>query len=161
MHHATSRTPAGADHSDRSTPDIPRTRRSRTLRAAGVATAAALVAALMTATPASAALAPDADGAWRFDFGTATSPVAEGYQQVLTSSLYTEASGYGITIPEGVALFDRNRTGSRTPADPVAEDFVAGTNSGFLLDDVPEGAYDVTVTIGDVAVAGPHRLCRE
>ncbi|WP_404429420.1 fibronectin type III domain-containing protein [Microbacterium lacus] len=149
MHYASSRTASGADRPDHVAPATPRTRRSRTLRAAGIGTAAALVAALITATPAAAALAPAEDGAWRFDFGTASSPVAEGYQQVLTSSLYTEASGYGITLPEGVTLFDRDRTGSRTPAEPVAEDFVAGLEWGFLLDEVPEGEYDVTVTIGD------------
>lgn len=113
------------------------------------ATIAAVVGATMTAVPAAAALDPAADGAWRFDFGTATSPVAEGYEPVLTTSLYTAASGWGVTVPDGVALFARDRTGNRTPADPVAEDFVAGTSWGFLLDSVPAGEYDVTVTIGD------------
>ncbi|MET0295925.1 MAG: fibronectin type III domain-containing protein, partial [Microbacterium sp.] len=119
-------------------------------RATAIATAIALVAALFAAAPAGAAeLPPAEDGAWRFDFGTPTSPVAEGYQQALTTSLYTPDAGWGVTVPTGVALFDRNRTGNRTPADPLAEDFVAGTNWGFQLDGVPEGDYDVTVTIGD------------
>ncbi|MDN3496967.1 fibronectin type III domain-containing protein [Planococcus sp. APC 4015] len=135
----------------RQAPTAPTSARRRAMpRAAALTTAATLVAALISAAPAGAAeLPPAADGAWRFDFGTATSPVAEGYQQALTSSLYSVEAGWGITLPDGVTLFDRNRTGSRTPADPLAEDFVAGVNWGFALDGVPEGDYDVTVTIGD------------
>src|SRR5690606_35408992 len=97
-------------------------RRTRCTLAA--ATAAAVIGAVLTASPAAAVLAPSADGSWRFDFGTAGSPVADGYQQVLASSLYTTESGWGVTVADGVTLFDRNRTGNRTPADPVAEDFV-------------------------------------
>jgi len=126
-------------------------RRTRAVVATGLTTA--VVAALLSAAPATAALAPADDGVWRFDFGTATSPVADGYQQVLTTSLYTAELGWGVTVAEGVTLFDRDRTGNRTPADPVAEDFVAGTDWGFLLDDVPDGEYDVTLSIGD-ALAG-------
>ena len=87
-----------ADHAP--TPRSPR----RGLRLAAIAGATAVVAALITATPAAAALPPAGDGAWRFDFGTATSPVAEGYQQVLTTSLYTAETGWGITLPEGLFL---------------------------------------------------------
>ncbi len=122
-------------------------RRARTAIASG--TSLAVACALLIAAPATAALAPDADGGWRFDFGTASSPVADGHQQVLTSSVYTETAGWGITVAEGTSLFDRDRTGNRTPADAVAEDFVAGTDWGFLLDDVPAGEYDVTLSIGD------------
>lgn len=113
------------------------------------AAVAIVIGATLSPIPAAAALAPADDGAWRFDFGTATSPVAEGYQQVTPASLYTAEAGWGITVPAGVTLFDRNRTGNRTPADPVAEDFVAGLDWGFLLDSVPAGEYDVTVSIGD------------
>ena len=122
-------------------------RRPRWRAAFAAATAAAVVGALLTTAPATA-IEPAADGAYRFDFGTATSPVAEGYQQALTTSLYTAEAGWGITVPAGVTLFDRYRSGSRTPADPLAEDFVAGTNWGFNVD-LADGDYDVTVTIGD------------
>ncbi|WP_434810969.1 fibronectin type III domain-containing protein [Microbacterium sp. bgisy189] len=131
-------------------PTQPSPRRARTIVATGAS--CAVVGALLIAAPASAALAPDADGIWRFDFGTATSPVADDHQQVLTTSLYDETEGWGITLPDGASLFDRDRTGNRTPADPLAEDFVAGTNWGFQLDDVPEGEYDVTLSIGDALV---------
>lgn len=132
--------------------DLPRSARTprRRTRVALAATAiVAVIGATLSATPAAAALAPAEDGAWRFDFGTAASPVAQGYQQVTTASLYTSEAGWGVTVPSGATLFDRNRTGNRTPADPVAEDFVAGTDWGFLLDGVPAGEYDVTVSIGD------------
>jgi fibronectin type 3 domain-containing protein len=126
-----------------------RTARRRTSGLLATATIAAVIGAMLAATPAAAALAPADDGAWRFDFGTAASPVAEGYQQVTTTSLYTAETGWGVTVPAGATLFDRDRTGNRTPADPVAEDFVAGVDWGFLLDSVPVGEYDVTVSIGD------------
>ncbi|GGF38452.1 hypothetical protein GCM10010922_12230 [Microbacterium sorbitolivorans] len=126
--------------------------KSRLRRGAGVGTAAAVVATLLAASPATAALDPGEDGSWRFDFGTPTSPVAEGYQQVTTSSLYTEEQGWGITLPDGASLFDRDRTGNLAEPDAVAEDFVAGTAWGFQVDGVPDGEYDVTVTIGDALV---------
>lgn len=141
---------ARADGAQRPADHAPMPRAPRHgLRLAAIAGATAVVAALLTATPAAASLAPAEDGAWRFDFGTASSPVADGWQQVLTTSLHTAEAGWGITVPDGATLFDRDRTGNRTPADPVAEDFVAGTNWGFLLDGVPVGEYDVTLTIGD------------
>lgn len=149
MDYASARAASGDDRLDHRASPLPTHRRSRKRAAAAMGTAIAIIAALITATPAAAELAPSADGAWRFDFGTAASPVAAGYQQVTPATLYTPEAGYGITIAEGVTLFDRDRTGSRTPPDPVAEDFVAGLDWGFLLDAVPEGDYDVTVTIGD------------
>ena len=133
--------------SPRSAPATPL--RRRTLGAISGATITLVVAATLSAVPAAAALAPADDGAWRFDFGTPTSPVADGHQQVTMASLYTAETGWGITVADGVTLFDRDRTGNRTPADPVAEDFVAGLDWGFQLDDVPTAEYDVTITIGD------------
>ncbi|MFT4156950.1 MAG: fibronectin type III domain-containing protein [Microbacterium sp.] len=135
--------------------DTPRSARPlsrRPLGALAIAAIAAVIGATLSAAPASASLAPADDGAWRFDFGTTTSPVATGYHQVLKTSLYTADAGWGITVPQGVTLFDRDRTGNRTPADPLSEDFVAGTDWGFLLDALPTGQYDVTVSIGDALV---------
>ncbi|KAF2419866.1 fibronectin type III domain-containing protein [Microbacterium sp. B35-30] len=135
--------PRPAEHA--TTPRAPR----RGLRLTAIAGAAVVVASLITATPAAAALPPAEDGAWRFDFGTATSAVADGYQQVLTSTRYTAESGWGITLPDGATLFDRDRSTDGSPAGAMEDDFVAGTNWGFQLDGVPEGDYEVTVTIGD------------
>ncbi|MGF6822193.1 fibronectin type 3 domain-containing protein [Microbacterium sp. ZKA21] len=124
-------------------------RGSSRLRFGAAAIATVVVGSVLTAMPAAAALAPAEDGNWRFDFGTATSPVAEGHQQVLTTSLHTPESGWGITLPEGATLFDRDRGTDGSPAGAMEDDFVAGTNWGFALDGVPEGEYEVTVTIGD------------
>ncbi|HEX5858667.1 MAG TPA: fibronectin type III domain-containing protein [Microbacterium sp.] len=124
-----------------------RPRRRSALAAAAAATVMALVATVIGANPA-VAIEPAVDGAYRFDFGTATSPVAAGYEQVTSTDLYTAEAGFGIQLPAGSTLIERNRTGSRTPADPVAEDFVAGLNWSFLVD-VPAGEYDISVWIGD------------
>lgn len=140
---------ARADRAPRPAPHVPAPRAARGLRLTAIAGATAVVAALITATPAAALLAPADDGAWRFDFGTATSAVAEGHQQVLTSSRYTPETGWGITLPDGATLFDRDRSTDGSPAGAMEDDFVAGTNWGFQLDGVPEGSYAVTVTIGD------------
>src|SRR5690606_31983620 len=83
------------DHSTRSARPL-FARRSRCTIA--TATVAAVIGAALTAVPAAAALPPAEDGSWRFDFGTASSPVAEGYQQVLTTSLYTAEAGWGVTV---------------------------------------------------------------
>ena len=88
----------------------------RGLRLTAIAGAAVVVASLITATPAAAVLPPAEDGAWRFDFGTATSAVADGYQQVLTTSRYTAESGWGITLPDGATLFVRDRSTDGSPA---------------------------------------------
>ena len=119
------------------------------LRVGGIIAATVVVGSLITAPAAAAVLAPNEDGAWRFDFGTASSPVAEGHQQVLTSSLYTPEAGWGVTLPDGASLFDRDRSTDGSPAGAMEDDFIAGTNWGFALDGVPEGDYEVTVTIGD------------
>ena len=65
-----------------------------------------LVGSLLTTAPA-AGIEPAADGAYRFDFGTATSPVAEGYQQALTTTIYTAELGWGIDPGRGDALRPR------------------------------------------------------
>ena len=87
------------DHSTRPARPLFARRTHCTLAAA---TVAAVIGAALTATPAAATLAPAQDGSWRFDFGTATSPVADGYQQVLTTSRYTADAGWGVESAEMV-----------------------------------------------------------
>ena len=138
------------DHTTRSS--SPRRHRPSAGRPAGIlaaGTAFAVVGALLTVGPA-AALDPADDGAFRFDFGTATSPVADGYLQVANTTAYTAELGYGVVPGDGVTLISRHRTtdGSVVPIDAVKNDFVAGPNWQFLAD-VPNGQYDVTVLTGD------------
>ena len=92
---------------------------------------------MLFAAPAHAATATQ-----RFDFGTASSPVAEGYTPVRLSTLYTAATGYGLTSRTGVA--DRDRAGA---FDAVARDFLTGALE-FKVD-VENGEYDVTAFNGD------------
>ncbi|WP_311286090.1 fibronectin type III domain-containing protein [Microbacterium sp. ARD31] len=117
-------------------------------RIAATATAAAVVGALLAAVPAGAATAlePDENGAYLFDFGTGTSPVADGWNEVDPTTLYTDEAGYGIVEETGNGLFSRDRTGSNP--DPMLGDFLASTAWKFAVD-VPADVYDVTVTIGD------------
>jgi len=104
------------------------------------ATAAALVAA--GGLP---ALAADPPTTWKFDLGTATSPVADGYQQVTDATRYSAGTGFGIVPADGVTPISRDRGA----ADPADRDFVLATSWSFVLD-VPNGTYDVTVRSGDL-----------
>lgn len=139
-----------AAHPPSATP-TPRARRRRAPRAIATSAALAIAGSLLTATPAVAVgLEPADDGAFRFDFGTPTSPVADGHLQVTHTTAYSAEAGFGVVPAAGVTLISRWRTtdGSVVPIDPVNNDFVAGPSWQFLAD-VPDGAYDVTVLSGD------------
>jgi fibronectin type 3 domain-containing protein len=81
-----------------------------------------------------------------FDFGTATSPVAEGYIQVTPATAYEAWRGYGWTAG---TLSSRDRA----TADPLARDFVCGAQAEFAVD-LLDGVYDVQLTMGDAT--SPH-----
>jgi subtilisin family serine protease/fibronectin type 3 domain-containing protein len=82
----------------------------------------------------------------RLDFGTTTSPVADGYTRVLYSETYDSGVGYG-WLPGG------SRAGlDRYSADPLTRDFNY-TPAGTFVVDVANGNYDVTVTLGDALQA--------
>lgn len=83
-------------------------------------------------------------GARKFDFGTATSPVASGYVRVTESTAYV-AGAYGWTTASNAQSLDR-----RSQADPLKRDFVmSGTAAPTFRVDLPNGNYAVTVTQGD------------
>ncbi|HEY0605975.1 MAG TPA: hypothetical protein VGD58_23830 [Herpetosiphonaceae bacterium] len=75
----------------------------------------------------------------KFDFGSTTSPVAAGYQQVANTMLYTAERGYGI---EGTPTFR-----DRGAPDDLRRDFTNGTY-GFKVD-VANGDYSVKIIAGD------------
>ncbi len=83
-----------------------------------------------------------ADGGRRFDFGPG--PVASGYVQVRSNSLYQAATGYGWSSLAN--LDERNRTSS---ADPLRRDFVFTKGVSEFRADIPDGTYRVIVTVGD------------
>ncbi len=81
----------------------------------------------------------------RYDFGTATSPVSQGYQQVTPATTYASWRGYGWTAG---TLSSRDRA----TTDDLQRDFVFGTQAEFAVD-MLDGVYDVIVTMGDATAA--------
>jgi subtilisin family serine protease len=77
----------------------------------------------------------------RFDFGMASTPVAADYAGVLASNLYNTASGHGWQ-DDSMREWDRNTDGD------LLRDFHWAPEGTFLVD-VPNGQYEVIVTMGD------------
>jgi lysophospholipase L1-like esterase len=92
---------------------------------------------------------------WRFDFGT--SETLAGYTAVTPTTFYDDQTGYG--FERGGALIATDRGGK----DALRRDFIA-SNLPFLFSvKVPEGNYNVTVTLGDAdsaSVATIRAECR-
>lgn len=74
---------------------------------------------------------------YKFDFGTETSPVADGYTKVSHTTVYNNDQGYGF---DSVA-------GSRDQANNLTRDFVIAGGNRFKTD-VPNGHYKVLITTG-------------
>ncbi|WP_298459105.1 fibronectin type III domain-containing protein [uncultured Cellulomonas sp.] len=108
----------------------------------------ALTTAVGLAAAGAPAVADDAVPVRQFDFGTATSPVGDGWTGVPDTNRYTAGAGFGIETVGGVDPISRDRTASDVPADAVANDFVLATAWRFLVD-VPDRTYDVRVVSGD------------
>jgi hypothetical protein len=81
----------------------------------------------------------------RFDFGTASSPVAEGYTRHPANHRYSVEDGYGWLVGQ---VFGLSRVGS----DALLRDFNYTEDATFALD-LANGQYDVTITLGDLAEA--------
>lgn len=83
--------------------------------------------------------------AWglNLDFGTSTSPVGNGYQQVLLEK-YSARTGFGWTDLSGISAVSRSVASS--PNQDRA--FHTGKDGTFLVD-VPNGHYQVTLRFGD------------
>jgi len=79
-------------------------------------------------------------GLW-VDFGTSRSPVATGYRRVTAATAYSSSVGYG-WLSGTVVSRDRER------GTALTRDFNF-TDLGTFAVDVPDGTYDVTVTLGD------------
>ena len=80
-----------------------------------------------------------------FDFGTNTSPVGDGYQQVTRDTTYRRPIGYGWSSGSINAA-------DRGTSNPVTRDFNYTTDGTFLVD-LPAAVYDVTLSLGDT---GPY-----
>jgi hypothetical protein len=81
----------------------------------------------------------------RFDFGTTSSPVAEGYTRHPANHRYSVEDGYGWQVGQ---VFGISRVGSNA----LLRDFNYTEDATFALD-LANGQYDVTVTLGDLAEA--------
>jgi fibronectin type 3 domain-containing protein len=82
-----------------------------------------------------------------FDFGASGSPVAAGYFQVTESTLYAEPLGYGWQSV-GATLTSRDR--GIPSSDYLRRDLNQAPQATFLVN-VPNGMYDVTITMGDAS----------
>ncbi|MFI7637536.1 hypothetical protein [Nonomuraea sp. NPDC049400] len=112
---------------------------------------AAAVTLTVSATPAVAAPLDPAPGL-KFDFGSTSSPLAEGYTRVAHNTLYTADLGYG--LDRAVGYRDRGT------ADPVTRDFTVSGSYGFAVD-VPNGEYELTVISGDAIAPNATTLAVE
>jgi lysophospholipase L1-like esterase len=90
---------------------------------------------------AASAAAQSPKTSFRFDFGPGKA--AAGYQQVLPTAAYSPTTGYGFDFGTTVAGVDRGGK------DALKGDFVTSQQPFYFSVNLPEGNYNVTVTLGD------------
>lgn len=97
-----------------------------------------------TVTPTPTATATGAPTTFKFDFGTASSPLAAGFTRVTEATAYS-AGGAGWTDLTGLESRDRSAVG-----DELTRDFVMHSSAARTFRvDLPNGNYTVSVTMGD------------
>ncbi|PYS53285.1 MAG: hypothetical protein DMF68_00030, partial [Acidobacteria bacterium] len=127
------------------------TKSNRTASVCAIALAACLIVALtagsseQTASSAStnsvAARAQTLQKSWRFDFGPGK--VSQGFTQVLANNIYSRERGYGFEPGAAVECVDR---GGR---DQLRSDLCTSDKPFYFSVALPEGNYNVAVTLGD------------
>ena len=84
----------------------------------------------------------------KFDFGTTSSPVQEGYTRVSSETLYSAATGYGWGN-SSVDSRDRGNPGTGSGEEDLERDFcLQGAGNAFYVD-IPDGKYRITAIVGD------------
>jgi lysophospholipase L1-like esterase len=78
----------------------------------------------------------------KFDFGPGK--VAQGYTQILPTTIYNIETGYGFEPGSEVSGVDRGGK------DPIRGDFCTSEKPFYFSVALPEGNYNVTVTLGDL-----------
>ena len=78
---------------------------------------------------------------WKFDFGPGI--LAPGYERVMPENIYSRESGYG--FEPGFQVLCINRGGK----DLLRNDFCTSDKPFYFSVALPEGNYNVTVTLGD------------
>ncbi len=79
--------------------------------------------------------------AWKFDFGPGL--VAPGYQRVMPQNAYSRDAGYGFEPGAQITCVNRNSN------DALRGDFCTSDEPFYFSVALPEGNYNVTVTLGD------------
>ena len=87
---------------------------------------------------------------YRFDFGTANSPVASGYTRITPSDIFSDSVGYGWDLAPGQSVDAVDRANSSV--GDLNRDFNATKDGNFVVN-VPDGFYAVTITLGDASAA--------
>lgn len=96
----------------------------------------------VTSTPTATEVKPTLQKtARKFDFGSGS--VAPGYTQVLPTSTYHQETGYGLEPDAQVTAQDRGQP------DALRRDFLTSDKPFLFSLALPEGNYNVTVTLGD------------
>lgn len=91
----------------------------------------------------------NAEGVRLFDFGSSSSPLADGYERVARDTLYSAGGGFGLN--RVTDFRDRGDDGD------LRRDFIVGASTFSV--DLADGEYDVTVISGD-AIAGNKTTIR-
>lgn len=81
----------------------------------------------------------------KFDFGPGK--VAPGYTQVVASTTYNKKLGYGFEPGANLSCLDRSGK------DALRSDFCTGDKPFYFSVELPEGNYNVTLTLGDAQAA--------
>jgi len=79
----------------------------------------------------------------KFDFGSETSPVAQGYTRITPSTAYSQPIGYGWVSTSNLQSRDRGLP------DDLRRDFVFSSSNGTFRVDVQNGKYVVMLLVGD------------
>ncbi|MVN78684.1 rhamnogalacturonan acetylesterase [Hymenobacter sp. HMF4947] len=102
---------------------------------------------------AATAVAQPAAPTFKFDFGPGRA--AAGYRQVLPTAVYSKEAGFGFDFGTTVAGVDRGGK------DALKSDFVTSQQPFYFSVAVPEGNYNVTVTLGDLKGASTNFIKAE
>jgi len=78
---------------------------------------------------------------FKFDFGVETA--APGYLPVTDKTIYSAAMGYGFVNTNDLTVVYRGKKSN------VTADFITSTKPFFFTVKIPEGNYDVKITLGD------------
>ena len=88
----------------------------------------------------------------KFDFGDG--PVAEGFTEITSTTIFSESLGYGI---DGGNVSSVNRNTN----NPLTQDYLTTTDEFFFSVVVPQGNYLVTVYFGDAEKASSTTIKAE